>query len=188
MEKSVLSPLQTQKFTTLFQYFDTDRDGVLSAADFRAQAQRITTSFGWSENEKLAKQVTENRSALFERLLSGADKDKNGSVTLAEFLRYFERQILAYRAAQVVSPWLMQSCKDVLELIDQDRSGAITADEYARLLAAMGSDADAHAAFAKIDTDGDGKLLLKDIVALSVEFMMSEDPEAAGNFFFCGKV
>lgn len=185
---SILSPLQVRKFTTLFSHYDVNGDGVLSEADFREQARRILDSFGWTNDEKRSRHVYDSRKELFQRLASGADKDRNGSVSLEEFLRYFERQILAHRAAGVASPWLVQACRDVIEIIDHDGSGSITELEYARLLKSMGSDADPHETFLKIDRDSDGKLSLKELIALSLEFMISEDPEAPGNFFFCGKV
>jgi|JI10StandDraft_1071094.scaffolds.fasta_scaffold41502_4 Ca2+-binding EF-hand superfamily protein len=188
MEQTKLSPLQARKFTTLFAHFDTNGDGVLSEADFRQQAQRIQQSFGWSNDEKRTRRLFESRSELFQRLASGADKDRDGTVTLAEFLRYFERQLLAYRAAGVASPWLVSSCRDLIELIDQDGSCAISASEYGRLLSAMGSDADPQATFARLDRNQDGKLTLDELIGLSLEFLTSDDPEAAGNFFFCGKV
>ncbi len=188
MEQTKLSPLQVRKFTTLFAHFDTNGDGVLSEADFRQQAQRIQQSFGWSSDEKRTRFLFEGRSELFQRLASGADKDRDGTVTLAEFLRYFERQLLAYRAAGVASPWLVSSCRDLIELIDQDGSRAISVNEYGRLLSAMGSDADPESTFARLDRNHDGKLTLDELISLSLEFMTSDDPEAPGNFFFCGKV
>lgn len=188
MSQGVLSPLQTQKFTALFSQMDIDHDGTLTAADFQAQAGRIADALGWAGDARKERELLQNRQELFARLLSGADKDASGSVTLPEFLKYFERQILAYRAAKVVSPWLVESCRGLFNLIDADASGFINAEEYAKLLFAMGSDADAAAAFAKVDRDRDGKLLLADLLTLSVEFMMSDDPDAAGNFFFCGKM
>ena len=186
--QSILSPLQVRKFSTLFSLLDTNGDGCLSEADFREQARRILEAFGLAQDERRARLLFESRSELFHRLISGADKDRSGTVSLDEFLRYFERQILAHRAAGVASPWLVQSCRDVIELIDQDRNETISEAEYAQLLRAMGSDADPHVNFAKLDRDGDGKLTLKEMVALSLEFMTSDDPDAPGNFFFCGKV
>lgn len=185
---SILSPLQVRKFTQLYSLLDVNGDGCLSDSDFREQARRILEAFDLAHDERRAKLLYESRSELFHRLASGADKDRNGTVSLDEFLRYFERQILAHRAAGVASPWLVQTCRDVIELIDEDRSETISESEYARFLKAMGSDADPHATFAKLDRDADGKLTLKEMVALSLEFMTSDDPEAPGNFFFCGKL
>ena len=76
----------------------------------------------------------------------------------------------------------------MIELIDQDGSQSLTVREYARLLQAMGSTVDAEATFARLDRNQDGRLTLDELIALSLEFMMSDDPEAPGNFFYCGKL
>jgi Ca2+-binding EF-hand superfamily protein len=188
MEQTTLTPLQVRKFSTLFAMYDVDGSGALTESDFREQARRIQQAFGLSAEDRRARSMLESRVDLFHRLASGADKDRDGSVSLPEFLRYFERQILVHRAAHVASPWLTQVCRDVIELIDQDGSQSLTVREYARLLQAMGSTADAEATFARLDRNQDGRLTLDELIALSLEFMMSDDPEAPGNFFYCGKL
>ena len=186
MEQSTLSAPLVRKFSALFARCDRNGDGVLSEEDFRAQAQHIQQIFGWADDDRRTKRLFADRGELFHRLVSGADKDRSGTVSLPEFLRYFERQIVVFRAAGAASPWLLSSCRDLIDLIDRDNSGSICAEEFAKLLSAQGSSADAATLFGKLDRNGDGRLTLDELLALSFEFMTSDDPQAPGNQFFCG--
>lgn len=186
MEPSTLSAQQVRKFSALFSRYDRNGDGVLSEEDFRTQAQHIQKTFGFAADDRRTKRLFEDRSELFHRLARGADKDRNGTVSLDEFLRYFERQIVVFRAAGAASPWLLSACRDLIDLIDEDHSGAISLEEFGKLLSAQESRADAATLFGKLDRNGDGRLTLDELLALSFEFMTSDDPQAPGNQFFCG--
>lgn len=186
MEQLTLSAQQVRKFSALFSRYDRNSDGLLSEEDFRAQAQHIQKVFGWADEDRRTKRLFVDRSELFHRLARGADKDRSGAVSLEEFLRYFERQIVVFRAAGAASPWLSSSCRDLIDLIDEDKSGAISKEEFRMLLSAQESSADAETLFGKLDRNGDGELTLNELLALSFEFMTSDDPQAPGNQFFCG--
>ena len=68
---------------------------VFRKRDFREQARRILEAFGLAQDERRARLLFESRSELFHRLISGADKDRSGTVSWMSFCAYFERQIRA---------------------------------------------------------------------------------------------
>lgn len=183
-----LSDLQIRKFTTLFQHYDADKSGYLTAADYDRQARRVQEAFGWSGDDPRTAGVRKNRRDAFLRMAAASDVDQDGRVSLPEYLRYFEKQVEAHATTGHASPGLKQACREVVELCDQDGSGTLTVAEYAKFLQGIGSDADADAVFKRLDRDSDGKLTLADVEALTLEFILSSDPEAPGNLFYCGKL
>lgn len=188
MEPSKLSPFQIRKFTTLFNHYDRNRNGFLTSRDFRAFADRIQKYFGWSDNDSRTQRVRTNREAAFRRLVATSDKDFDGKVSLGEYLRYFERQMEAHEQTGAATPALLQSCREVLEMLDADGNGTISLKEYGGMISAMGSDANAAEVFQKLDRSGQGRLTLLDLERLTLEFVLSQDPDAPGNFLYCGKV
>ncbi len=187
-----LSAVQIQKFTALFEAYDFSKNGYLTRDDFMTFARRISEAFEWQQKDP---STWETRLAAlehsceysFNRLLDAADRNHDRQISLPEYLDYFKRQAMECRNMGSAAPWIRHTAKQIALLFDVDASGSINADEYARMLAVMGSDADAASVFALFDQDGDGMLLPADIERLLLEFVCSDDPDAPGNRFFCGK-
>ncbi len=188
MQPTKLSPFQIRKFTTLFNHYDRNRNGFLTSADFRSFADRIQRYFGWADGDPRTQRLRTNREAAFRRLVATSDKDFDGKVSLGEYLRYFERQMEAHETTGAATPALLQSCREIVEMLDADGNGTISEKEYAGLISAMGSDVNAGEIFKKLDRAGQGRLTLLDIERLTLEFVLSQDPDAPGNFLYCGKV
>ncbi len=187
-----LSAVQIQKFTTLFNAYDFSQNNYLTRDDFLTFARRVSEAFGWAQQDPA---IWETRLAAlehsceysFNRLLNAADRNHDHQISLPEYLDYFKRQAMECKNMGRAAPWIKDTCKQIDLLFDVDASGSISADEYAQMLAVMGSDADAASVFATFDLDGDGKLMREDIERLLLEFIGSDDPQAPGNRFFCGK-
>lgn len=187
-----LSSLQIRKFTTLFEAYDFSKNGYLTRDDFLTFARRVSEVFGWAQQDPA---TCETRLAAlehsceysFNRLLDVADRNHDRQISLPEYLDYFKRQAMECKNMGRAAPWIKDACKQIDLLFDVDASGSISAEEYANMLAVMGSDADAASVFAMLDQDGDGKLMRGDIERLLLEFICSDDPAAPGNRFFCGK-
>lgn len=188
MESSKLSPFQIRKFTTLFNYYDKNRNGFLTSRDYRAFADRLQRHYGWTDDDPKTLRLRESREAAFRRLVAVSDKDFDGRVSLAEYLRYFERQIEAYGQTGAATPALLQSCRELMDMLDRDGNGTISEKEYAALLKAMGSDANPSEVYARLDRAGRGWLTLLDLERLMLEFVLSQDAQAPGNFLYCGKI
>lgn len=188
-----LSALQIRKFTTLFQHYDRTRSHYLELRDFISFAEGACSVFGWREHEphfaeKKLSALKQRQQALFFRLLSAADKDQNSKISLSEFLAYYHYHALECQNMGIASPWLKESCWEMMQLFDRNGSFSLNSAEYSKYLLAMGSDADPVSAFARLDKAGKGDLNLHDLEVLALEFVLSDDPDAPGNFLYCGKI
>ncbi len=187
-----LSPVQVRKFTTLFEYYDRNHNQFLSLSDFLGFADIASEVFGWREQDP---DVFETRLAalrqscqdMFLRLIRLADTNHDGQVSLPEYLTYLQRQALECKNMGTAAPWVRLASHQIKLLLDHDASGTINLNEYQQMLRVLGSDADAASAFAKMDSDGDGRLTMADIEKLALEFITSDDPDSPGNLLYCGK-
>lgn len=188
-----LSPLQIQKFTTLFAQYDRNQNQYLTLGDFHAYAESVARIFGWHEKtphlvESRLFALKQLEYQIFAQLAQVSDGNHDGKVSLAEYLTYLQRQAQECKNMGTASPWIKQTIRQLIQIIDEDGSKTISLDEYSKMLQAMHSKADAAAAFAKMDKDGDGRLTIADLEQLALEFMVSDDPDAAGNLLFCGQI
>lgn len=187
-----LSAVQIRKFTTLFNAYDYSKNQYLTRDDCLTFAQRVSTVFGWEKQDPNVHEtrlavLEHSREQLFNRLLDASDRDHDNQVSLAEYLAWFKRQAMECKNMGRAAPWIKQSSKEIWQLFDADGTGSIDLSEYGKMLAVMGSSADPASVFAKLDQDGDGKLTLPDVERLLLEFICSDDPDAPGNLFYCGR-
>lgn len=188
----VLSALQVRKFTTLFQHYDRSHSQYLELRDFLSFADHVARLSAWFEHDahlaqKKLSVLRQSKQDAFFRLLAVADSNQDARISLPEYLEYCRRQSLECKNMGVAAPWIKQSCHDMILLADDNASNTLTLNEYQKWLSAMGSNADAAKVFATLDQDGDGELSLPDLEKLALEFVISDDPNAAGNLLFCGK-
>lgn len=187
-----LSPVQIRKFTTLFQQQARHDKQFLTMQDYTLLATAISTAFDWPNRDphqshfRLAA-LKSHLQSFFLRLQTQSDSNKDGKITLEEYLAYMYRQVQECKNMGVSAPWVKESTRQLLLLIDQHASDSLTCDEYRKMLTALESDADPQAAFDRLDLDQDGELNRAELDRLALEFMLSNDPDAPGNLLYCGK-
>lgn len=187
-----LSPVQIRKFTTLFQHQARHDKHFLTMQDYTLLASAISTAFDWPNRDPHQSQfrlaaLKSHLQTFFLRLSAKSDSNKDGKITLDEYLAYMQRQVLECKNMGLAAPWVKESTRQLLLLIDQHASDSLTLDEYRKMLQALESDADPDAAFDRLDQDRDGALNRAELDRLALEFMLSSAPEAPGNLLYCGK-
>ena len=104
------------------------------------------------------------------------------AMTLEEFLRYGEN-FLDDRDA--VRAYARGDVQLIFDAMDVDGDGRLTVAEYRAYLRACGADdAIADAFFAHADLDEDGRVTRDELSHAVQEFLLSENPDAAGNYLF----
>lgn len=191
-----LGPLQHTKLTYLFGVIDRDGDGRITWQDFERYLS-IASAFYTLPQESPAVQKARNDLIFWwqgfvkaESRISKADvEDEPAAVTLAGWLEFWSAltATIAAEAAEGGRTFLQridESVRVTFLLHDRDQDGLLTAEDYAHWMAAWGIESSAASGFRRLDQDRDGFLSLAEAVAHIREFYFTNDPEAAGNYFY----
>lgn len=180
---SMLSDFQEQKATYYFNLIDEDGNGLIEVNDFALRAQRLATA--QDRNSEEARQKLRNQVvAWWEQICRIADFDGDDRVTLQEWKAYWESvQAGAERGDRSTFRTLEQAAREMLRTIDQDGTGRVTEEEYARWLEAWGAEG-GEEAFRRLDRDGKGYLTEEDFVDALREFYLADRPGVPGNALY----
>ncbi|MEV0617464.1 EF-hand domain-containing protein [Nonomuraea sp. NPDC050404] len=169
-----------QKFTNLFNWFDHTGDGRLTREDF----ERLGETFAAVAPEG----DTRNRNALreafmlwWEVLNEAGAPDARQRVGLRPFITAMRTHIAP--DAKTVERIVMPIIDALMNALDTDKSGMLTADEYVRMYEALGIDpATSRPAFQRLDRNGSGTITHEEFRTAIEEFYLSADPDAPGNW------
>jgi Ca2+-binding EF-hand superfamily protein len=172
------SEFQRRKISGVFGAMDADGDGYLTEDDFRALTARWLelrgTDAGTSDGHKLAAVMM----GWWRTLVAVSDRNHAGQVTLDEVLSVVE-QLPGMPGA------VTGTADAMFEAVDENGDGAISADEYHRLIEAWsGTETPTDDVFALLDLDGDGRLSRDEFTGHWFEFWAGDDPAAPGSSVF----
>lgn len=177
-----LSRLRQQKLDTMFGVLDVDGDGRIDGADFARRVRAFARLRGWREDSAPYARNLDVAMEEWENLRQTADQDDDGRVTLEEF-RWFGATYLDDRDA--VRAFSRGDVQLLFDAMDGDGDGAVTLEEYRAYLEVCGVERSAaDAFFAHADLDENGRLTRAEMSHAMEEFLLSENPDAAGNFLF----
>ncbi|MEU9179883.1 EF-hand domain-containing protein [Streptomyces sp. NPDC048550] len=149
----------------IFDRLDTNGDGVLAADDYRASAERFLQSYGAGPNSPKGRALIEANQALWERQAELVDRDRDGRIRREEYREWFASLPPAEAGSGALSgsPEVMAVLHAQFHVADRDGDGVMDLHEFTvwRALKGVPSQS-AAAAFALIDTDGDGAIRWED--------------------------
>ncbi len=177
-----LTTFQRRKLATMFAALDLDRDGVLELHDYTRRVGAVAKLKGWMPDSPLYARNFAFALAQWGNLAEYADSNVDSRVTLAEFLRYGEQYLSDPAAAHDYAKGDIQL---IFDAMDADGDGRLTVAEYRAYLRACGADdAIAQAFFAHVDLDEDGRITREELARAVEDFLLSQNPDAAGNYLF----
>jgi Ca2+-binding EF-hand superfamily protein len=163
------------KLENRFDTFDRDGDGVISAQDFEAMAQRILDEFGIGQESPKAAALLAGAQQYWAAFAEYADVDRDGEISRTEWLGAANQKLRGnpdgFREA--ILPWSTA----VVAVADTSGDGAVSVAEWAHMLRAMGvPEAKASARARELDTDHDGTVSVDEVMATAVTFYTSDTP------------
>ena len=163
-----------RKIAARFATFDQDGNGYISREDFSTAAAALLTEFGVTARSEKGQALYIGAEAFWQGMAGIADRDGDQRITRDEFVGGAVKRLRdnPARFAEIARPFL----DAMIAVADSDGDGAVSPQEAARALKALGVQADiAEAAGTSLDADGDGKVTEAEIVAaFAVYFTVPE--------------
>jgi Ca2+-binding EF-hand superfamily protein len=167
---------QLNKWPAMFNALDANKDGRLEAGDLAMLASKINESGASSEAlEPLMMKF-------WTAVLQAADTDGQDGVVVDEWLTFWRGVVnTENRYEELVRP----INELIYVLLDQNKDGSVSIDELQGFYGMLGI-ASSHAAalFARAGLSSTDTISRTHLNQLTDEYMVGDDPEAAGNIFF----
>lgn len=138
---------QTAAHRLVFAMLDADGDGAVSKEEYMARTRNVALAMGLKEDDQ---RVITART-LGERAWASMDADRDGKMTFDEYTAWAGAEAFDTVCAPVLGA--------LFDLADADQDGALDLSEFTALRTALNNPAtNAEAAFAALDTNGDGRI------------------------------
>ncbi|MEQ9307246.1 MAG: EF-hand domain-containing protein [Marinoscillum sp.] len=178
----MLTEVRRKKLSYLFDILDANKNGLLQPDDFAAVAEKICNilEFDGSSTERLQLKLKSLR--LYVQLLTDMNKE-DVSISKPEWLELFgSRTMINPKTAK---KYIFRTAAYIFNLFDQNGDRIISKEEYLDMFRIYNIDLEySEIGFQKIDENSDGQITLSEMIAAFRDFLMSSNPEAAGNWIF----
>ncbi|GHI10230.1 calcium-binding protein [Streptomyces cellostaticus] len=145
---------QTTAQRLVFGMLDADGDGVVSRDEYMARTRNVALATGRREDDPLV--VTAR--TLGAQAWASMDADGDGGMTFDEYAAWAGAEAFDTVCAPVLGA--------LFDLADIDGNGALELSEFTALRTALNNPViNAEAAFAALDSDGDGRISRDDYIA-----------------------
>jgi Ca2+-binding EF-hand superfamily protein len=177
-----MNDFQKKKFSHLFRVLDHNRDHAIDMADLESIVTALAKERGLSASAPPMVDLHKKYGALHKAMIEGADTNRDGKVSLDEYLAY--HQALVADEAKYKST-IVGITAIFGQVLDRDADGKNDVDDYRSFLRAMHvDDGQAATIFARLDKNGDGHITATELQDLLHEFYFETAPGAPGNQFF----
>ncbi|MDC0710000.1 EF-hand domain-containing protein [Stigmatella sp. ncwal1] len=171
--------LQIKKFSYVFTWFDQNGDGWLTRGDF----EKIAGLFTALADEKDQKNKIAIKTAFmhwWSLLLKAEVGTPDEKISKEEFIRIMESSVIAPENFENAVGGIADG---LIGALDRDGNGSLSREEYVRMYDALGvPPATSSEAFKRLDRDGSGQISHAEFRQAIVEFYLSADKDAPGNW------
>lgn len=177
----MISEFQKRKMALAFYKFDSSKDGVVEQSDFELYGKKVAEYMGLKAGSAAYQETVKRASGIWDAYFKAADRNGNGQVTLDEYIKS-NSQFLSHTGAVGMA---VEANKALFGALDTDGSGHIQLNEFKAFVVPMGvTESEAVAAFSKLDLDGSGQITRDEFAKNLADYYTSNDPGAAGNWFY----
>jgi len=170
---------KNRKFNIVFDWFDQGGDGYLTHDDFQQMAALFTALPGGDapENAQALRDAFEKWWGL---LLAGGDTTEDGKLGREEFIDVMKSSVTA---PENFEDAVIAIADAFMRIVDTGGDGSLSFDDYVRMYEGLGIDpAHSSDAFKRLDRDGDNAISYEEFRTAIVEFYLSDDENAPGNW------
>lgn len=177
----MLTELRKQKLTYLFTLLDANKNGLLQPDDFVSVADKMCDVLNYEEGDQLRLRIKLKALRLYVQLLTDMGKS-DVAVSLDEWCELFGSRKVEPRAAK---KYIFRTAAYIFNLFDQNEDRVITKREYLDMFKIYDINLEySEKGFQKLDANSDGQITLQEMISGFRDFLMSSNPEAAGNWIF----
>ncbi len=176
----MFNELQKRNQTRFFHMIDRNRDGKLTWEDHELIITRLAAATKIATTSPEFGVLRGAIEANWNELKKHADLDKDGAVSLEEWISHHERMVGLPGGYEIAIHAISDS---LLGIADDDRDGKLTLANYTMLLDVYGVAADhAKQAFQHVDQDKDGVVTKEELLTAVSQFVRSTDPNDPGHW------
>ena len=175
----VKTDLQARKFNHVFKWFDQNGDGWVTQDDVETMAGLFSAVA--EENDQKNRSAMKRGFLHWWTLLLDAREDKASErIGKQEFIRIMDAVVIAPKNFEIAVVGIVDG---LLGALDRDGNGSLSREEYVRMYEALGiPPTTSGEAFRRLDRNGDGELSHSEFHQAIVEYYLSSDPNAPGNW------
>lgn len=177
-----MSELLDRKLKHFFTLMDRDGSATLELNDYLTTADNVSGAFGMAEGSPEHHELRRTFTRFWEDVIEPMDTDGDGHVRFEEYLTAYNTGVRDHpRGYELIRP----IADAVLNIIDTESNGKITADDFTRTLAGYGVPApESRAAFSALDRDRSGFLTREEMQVAIEQYFLGTDPALPGNTLF----
>lgn len=173
------SDAKTGKFNNLFDWFDQNHDGYITHDDLR-QMTGLFVGLPRGDSPENSQPMREAFEQWWSLLLASGDADADGRIGREEFIRIMKSSVTAPENFEEV---VIRIADAFMRIVDTTGDGSLNFTEYVQMYEGLGVDTKhSTESFRILDRNGTGAISHEEFRAAIVEFYLSDDENAPGNW------
>ncbi len=179
---TAFSQIRHQKLTHLFNILDVDNNGFINTNDIQAFIDAVAQSRNYTSQSLAYRALKRAYLGLWEKLSQQLDTNADQHISQQEWLTFFAS---VEQEADFENQFVRPIELAMVKLLDIDGDGKVRLNDYQAFGRACNiPQAEIERLFKVMDTDGDGVLTEYEAGRAIVTFLLSDDDNAPGNWFF----